>query len=136
MWTGSCRVMSELGTKCKVQLVNEDGTIFAQSIITDGNNYETHVQRTYDSTRAFSLVLVSDKGEKATIGLIFPERNDSFDLVHALDEYKKAYRLDKGMDKHVEKKVVQKDFSLQEGEKMTLTIEGVTRKDSEPAKKK
>lgn len=29
MWTGKCRVMMENSNKLKVQLVNEDGTIFA-----------------------------------------------------------------------------------------------------------
>ena len=43
MWTGNCRVMSELGTKCKVQLVNEDGSIFAQCHFTDGDKWELFV---------------------------------------------------------------------------------------------
>ena len=68
--------------------------------------------------------------------MIFPERNDSFDFLHAIEEYKKAYRIDKGLDKPESKNVVTKDFSLAEGEKMTLTIEGVTRHEGHQAKQK
>ena len=99
MWTGNCKVMSEIGTKCKVQLVNEDGSLFAQSVFTDGDNYDSFIQRAYDSTRAFALQLISEQGQKALVGVIFPERNDSFDFISALDEYKKAYRIEKGLDK-------------------------------------
>lgn len=59
--------------------------------------------------------------------MIFPERNDSFDFLSAIEEYKKAYRTEKGLDKPEAKTGPQRDFSLHEGEKMTLTIEGVTR---------
>ena len=57
------------------------------------------MQRAYDSTRAYSVLLTSDTGQKAMIGMMFPERNDSFDFIQALDEFKKVYRLDKGLDK-------------------------------------
>ena len=99
MWTGKCQVMHEPGKCCKIQLVNEDDSIFAQSVLTDGSTYDTHVQRAYDSTRAYSLLLTSDTGQKAMIGMMFPERNDSFDFIQALDEFKKVYRIDKGLDK-------------------------------------
>ena len=53
------------------------------------------------------------------VGIIFPERNDSFDFLQAIEEYRKAYRIDQGLDKPDQKSVVHKDFSLQDGEKMT-----------------
>ena len=31
MWTGFCRVLMEGADKCKIQFVNEDNTLFAQS---------------------------------------------------------------------------------------------------------
>ena len=83
---------------CKIQLVNEDASLFAQSVLTDGTNYDAHVQRAYDSLRAFGLLLVSDNGDKALVGIIFPERNDSFDFISALEEYRKAFRVEKGLD--------------------------------------
>ena len=78
--------------------------------------------------------MVSEQGQKALVGVIFPERNDSFDFLAALDEYRKAYRVEKGLEKPQQKQVTSKDFSLQPGEKMTLTIEGVTRVETEVKK--
>ena len=70
------------------------------------------------------------------VGIIFPERNDSFDFLQAIEEYRKAYRIDQGLDKPDQKSVVHKDFSLQDGEKMTLTIEGVTKHQGHETKQK
>ena len=73
--------------------------MFAESVVRDGSTYETHVQRAYDSTRAYSLLLISESGQRANVGLIFPERNDSFDFIQGLDEFKRAYRVEKGLDR-------------------------------------
>ena len=72
--------------------------MFAQSVMTDGNDYETHILRAYDSTRAYSLVLISDSGQKACVGMMFTERNDSFDFIAGLEEFKKTYRIEKGIE--------------------------------------
>ena len=129
MWTGRCQVMHESGKCCKIQLVNEDESIFAQCVITDGSTYDTHVQRAYDSSRAYSLLLTSDEGQKAMVGIMFPERNDSFDFIHALDEFKKQYRIENGLDKEFKQpdnSKIAEDLSLKEGEKITVNIPGVT----------
>lgn len=125
IWTGSCQIMHELNTCCKIQLVNEDQSVFAASTITDGSTYDTHITRAYDSSRAFALVLVSDSGQRATVGLMFPERNDSFDFINALDNFKKAYRVEKGLDSNFQKPDAEKiaaDLCLKEGEKITINF--------------
>ena len=66
-------------------------------MIADGTTYDTHITRAYDSSRAFSLVLVSDQGQRATVGIMFPERNDSFDFIQGLDNFKKAYAEENGI---------------------------------------
>lgn len=81
---------------CKVQLINEDDSLFAQSVITV-EDYDPFVQRCFDSSRFFALMLVNDNGQKALVGVGFPERNDSFDFIAALDDYKKQSRLAKGI---------------------------------------
>lgn len=81
---------------CRIQLMNADKSLFAESRITDGTTYDTHLQRAYDSTRAFALVLVSETGQKASVGIIFTERNDSFDFINGLDEFKRSFREEKG----------------------------------------
>ena len=46
-----------------------------------------------------------------------------------MDEFKKAYRIDKGLDKDFQKPdpaKIQEDLSLKEGEKITVSIPGVT----------
>ena len=55
------------------------------------------MQPCYDSSRFFALVLVSEAGQKAMIGIGFPDRNDSFDFKVALDDFKKEVRRAKGL---------------------------------------
>jgi len=43
------------------------------------------------------LVLQSDNGQKAMIGIGFPERNDSFDFIAGLEDFKKQLRIAKGV---------------------------------------
>ena len=117
--------MHELNKCFKIQLVNEDETLFASSTITDGTTYDTHITRAYDSSRAFALVLVSDTGQRATVGIMFPDRNDSFDFIGALDNFKKAYRVEKGLDSNMQKpnaSEIEADLSLKEGEKITINF--------------
>ncbi len=90
IWQGMCRIMMESVTnRCKVQLLNEnDGQLFAEAIITD-ENYDPIVQRCFDSSRFFALVLQNENGQKAMIGIGFPERNDSFDFIAGLEDFRK-----------------------------------------------
>ena len=60
MWTGFCRVMMEGDDKCKIQFINEDNTLFAQSQFTQ-ENYEQFVQRCIDSSRFFAILLINEK---------------------------------------------------------------------------
>lgn len=117
--------------KCLVELVNEDGSTFAQSLIKDGK-YEHQVSRCLDSSRFFALLLVNPQTQqRANIGVQFPERNDSFDFIQALDQYVKYYQIDKGIN--AEQREIQNtqplDFSIKQGQKITLNIKGVGDKD-------
>ena len=70
MWKGLCKVVHAPDQHlCKIMLVNEDSTLYAQSLLRDGSTYETHVTRAADSVRAFALTLVSDAGQRATVGI-------------------------------------------------------------------
>lgn len=97
--------------------------MFAQCIFPD-ENYDPYVQRCFDSSRFFALLLLSDNGQKAMVGVGFPERNDSFDFICALDDFVKQIRSDKGMDKP-KSGAPSKDFSLKEGETISLNIPGL-----------
>ena len=67
-------------------------------------------------------MLISDSGQKANVGVIFHERNDSFDFLNGIEEFKKLLNDAKGKSK-VDKSSA--DLSLKEGEKMTLKIKGI-----------
>ena len=72
------------------------------------------------------------------VGVMFPERNDSFDFIHALDEFKKQYRIENGLDKDFKQpdhSKIAEDLSLKEGEKITVNIPGVTTGPSTQTKK-
>lgn len=100
--------------KCKIQLINDDGSTFVESVITT-EDFEQYVQRCIDSSRFYAVLLVNPKtGQKANIGLQFTERNDSFDFYGALEQYKKYLRQDKGLDNSAKEMTASesKDFSL------------------------
>ena len=61
------------------------------------------------------------------VGVGFTDRNDSFDFIAALEDFKKSIRIDKGIDKP-KIDVKNQDFTLKEGEKISLNIPGVTGK--------
>ena len=42
MWTGDCKVVMEGSSTCKIQFVNQDGTIFAASVIKE-EYYEKYI---------------------------------------------------------------------------------------------
>lgn len=62
------------------------------------------------------MLLINEKtGQKANIGIQFPERNDSFDFIGALDSYVKYLKIDSGTAKDAVNMANAKDFSLKEG---------------------
>ena len=70
-------------------------------------------------------MLVSDQGQKALVGIMFPDRNDSFDFIQALDNFKKAYRVEKGLDKDFKKPdadQIDAQLALKDGEKITINF--------------
>ncbi len=60
------------------------------------------------------------------MGVGFPERNDSFDFLGALDDFRKQMRLAKGLSNEPVSKGPSKDFSLKEGEKISINIPGMS----------
>ena len=60
------------------------------------------------------------------VGVGFPERNDSFDFIAGLDDFKKQYKIAKGTQVPAAVHGQGKDFSLKEGEKISINIPGVT----------
>jgi hypothetical protein len=124
MWRGLCKITMVGATTCKITFVNEDGANFAQSTFSS-DSYDHVVQRCVDSSRFFAVLLVNEQtGQKANIGVQFPERNDSFDFIGGLDQFIKHYRIEKGLEKqkvNVSSSNMS-NFAIKEGQKMTLNI--------------
>ena len=94
-------------------------------MLADDPSFDSQVQRCSDSTRFFAIQLVSDNGQRAMVGIGFPDRNDSFDFIAAMEDFKKQSKLAKG--ERVGEKTADKgkDFSLKEGEMIVVNIPGL-----------
>lgn len=82
-----------------------------------------------DSVRFFALRVQDPSGRKATLGIGFEERTEAFDFSVALQEIRKTLNIiqpgDEGrkITKKLEKEA-QRDFSLKEGETITINLGG------------
>ena len=112
------------------------GTIFAVCPILEGINA---VERCVDSSRYFVLRIENQNGRHMFIGLAFNERNDAFDFNTALQDAQKEKEFDKNThanESHFSNGIgednievnenggvsVERDYSLKEGEKITVHI--------------
>ena len=88
------------------------------------------VEQVLDSSRFFALRVQGEGGRKAVLGIGFEERSEAFDFSVALQEVRKTLGIEddgKAGGKRVEKKEKvqeKKDFSLKEGETITVNIGG------------
>ncbi|KAJ6787011.1 hypothetical protein PWT90_08402 [Aphanocladium album] len=116
----------------KVDVVLEDpstGQLFAASPYTDAAAVEPAV----DSSRFFALTVRDEAGRKAVLGVGFEERPEAFDFSIALQEARKALgwevagggeasRSRSAAEKPAAAATPAKDYSLKEGETITINI--------------
>ncbi|KAG6003637.1 hypothetical protein E4U21_001840 [Claviceps maximensis] len=112
----------------KVDIVLEDpatGQLFAAAPYTD----PAAVEPVLDSSRFFALTVRDPLGRKATLGIGFEERSEAFDLAIVLQEARRVLGMEGwtgigGEGKREEDKasVEDKDYSLKEGETITVKI--------------
>lgn len=129
------------GETVKTEILLEDpssGQLFAAAPYTS----PAAVEQVLDSSRFFAVRVVGDGGMKAVLGIGFEERSEAFDFGVALQEVRKVQGMDKdatpaGARKTsgkgiVEEKVPDKtDFSLKEGQTITVSIGGRGRRQKE-----
>ncbi|KAI9662693.1 MAG: hypothetical protein M1831_002736 [Alyxoria varia] len=104
------------------------GELFAAAPYT----HPSAVAHCVDSSRFFAVRVVGDGGMKATLGIGFEERPEAFDFGVALQDARKILGLDdgpstassKGARKAEDKPEPKKDYSLKEGETITVNIGG------------
>ncbi|TKA69185.1 hypothetical protein B0A49_04123 [Cryomyces minteri] len=96
------------------------------------------VEQAIDSSRFFAVRVVGEGGMKATLGIGFEERSEAVDFSISLQDVRKAL----GMEGHGgekkgkkalerEREAEKKDFSLKEGETITVNIGGRGRRQKE-----
>lgn len=118
--------------KVSVVILLEDpstGDLFAAAPYT----HPTSVQQALDSSRAFALRVVGEGGMKATLGMFFEERSEAFDFGVSLQDAAKTLNFEgsqagpsKKAKLEKESQTEKKDYSLKEGETITVNIGGRT----------
>lgn len=120
---------SSNGETLKTDILLEDpsnGQLFAAAPYTTPGV----VEQVLDSSRFFAVRVQGEGGMKAVLGVGFEERSEAFDFSVALQEVRKTLGIEDngkaGGKKPVRQEKVQekKDFSLKEGETITVSIGG------------
>ncbi len=120
---------SPSGENIKTDILLEDPSN-AQLFAAAPYTIPTVVEQVLDSSRFFAVRVEGEGGRKAVLGVGFEERSEAFDFSVALQEVRKTLGMEDngkaGGRKPVkeEKKVEKKDFSLKEGETITVSIGG------------
>lgn len=96
------------------------------------------VEQVLDSSRFFAVRVQGEGGRKAVLGIGFEERSEAFDFSVSLQEVRKTLGLEpganggggggggkKGGKVEAKKEEVKRDFSLKEGETITVNIGGM-----------
>lgn len=115
----------------KTDILLEDpsnGQLFAAAPYT----IPTVVEQVLDSSRFFAVRVQGEGGRKAVLGVGFEERSEAFDFSVSLQEVRKTLGIEnngkppgsKKVAKEKEKVPEKKDFSLKEGETITVSIGG------------
>ncbi len=116
--------------KLKADILLEDGStgeLFAAAPY----NSAAVVEQVVDSSRFFVIRVQDPSGRKATLGLGFEERSEAFDFSIALQEVRKGLNIRTAEEeraarktKKEEDKGITRDFSLKEGETITVNLGG------------
>jgi adaptin ear-binding coat-associated protein 1/2 len=127
----------EGGEKVTTDIVLEDpatGQLFAAAPY----NVPAAVEQVLDSSRFFAIRVQGEGGRKAVLGIGFEERSEAFDFGVTLQEVRRGMGMDNvvpaggrggGKQKVVEaKEPAREDFSLKEGDTITVNIGGKGRR--------
>ncbi|EGR45493.1 uncharacterized protein TRIREDRAFT_81405 [Trichoderma reesei QM6a] len=131
IFTARLRVVE---TSIKIDLVLEDpstGALFAAAPYLDPSAVEPVV----DSSRFFAVTVKDPQGRKAVLGIGFEERSEAFDLAVSLQEARRSLGWESeqahgsgssnnSADAKATKKTETKDYSLKEGETITVNLGG------------
>ena len=123
------RAVKSEGESCVVSLFDmETGELFAECPLPQKpENFLSSVEPVTDSSRYFVLKIVDGKSKRhAFLGLGFRERMQASDFNAAIDEHRQYLRRKKEADAYKKQfsssAEASKDYSLKEGEKITIQI--------------
>ncbi|KAH8929500.1 adaptin ear-binding coat-associated protein 1 NECAP-1 [Atractiella rhizophila] len=133
LWSGRLRILekSTLSASSSPTLTIQleeatSGDVFAQCPY-DEKNWEAQVEPVLDSSRYFILKIVDkDTGKHAFIGMGFAERGEAFDFNVVLQDWRKRVSLpptDEASSSSLPA-APSRDFSLKEGQTITVSIGG------------
>ncbi|KAI9288636.1 hypothetical protein BC943DRAFT_317032 [Umbelopsis sp. AD052] len=120
LWKGRLRIIAQ-GKKCSVRLEDSaSGDLFA--ICPYDPNDTSSVEPVLDSSRYFVL-RIENEGRHAFVGMGFLERSEAFDFNVALQDFVKQINAEKeALTKPKEDEASKKDYSLKEGETISINI--------------
>ncbi|KAK4069592.1 uncharacterized protein Triagg1_7016 [Trichoderma aggressivum f. europaeum] len=116
----------DAASSLKIDLVLEDpstGALFAAAPYNDRGAVEPVV----DSSRFFAVTVKDPQGRKAMLGIGFEERSDAFDLAVSLQEARRSLGWETEQSQNpadAKAKTETKDYSLKEGETITVNLGG------------
>jgi len=123
-------IPNDVGETVKTDILLEDpsnGQLFAAAPYTA----PSVIEQVLDSSRFFAVRVQGEGGRKAMLGIGFEERSEAFDFSVALQEVRKTLGMDdstgsrsKKAPKEKEKVPERKDFSLKEGQTITVDLGG------------
>jgi len=127
VWRGRLLITGK-GNDLYIKFVHASGDNMGKSLVEvkiDDGECDQFVERTLDSSRYFAIKVVQDQ-KKTFVGLGFEDRNDAFDFNCCLQDFKNRNMVEKA------EPVATKDFSLKEGQKITVKLKGLKTKKKEP----
>lgn len=115
VWQGTVKVVERDDVTMVLLVDRTTGKIFAVCPVKEGA-----VDRCVDSSRYFVLRIEGDAGRHMFIGMAFNERNDAFDFNTSLED--SARERAKANQPPTTLPGLDKDYSIKEGEKITVKI--------------
>ncbi|KAI9491603.1 adaptin ear-binding coat-associated protein 1 [Zychaea mexicana] len=130
LWKGRLRILAK-GDSCSIRLEDANtGELFALCPYNPATN---SVEAVLDSSRYFVLK-IEHEGRHAFIGMGFQERSDAFDFNVALQDFTKQLQAEKKAAEraaHADD-LPKKDYSLKEGQTISINIGNVGAKRNRP----
>lgn len=115
VWQGTVKVVERDDVTLVLLVDRANGKIFAVCPVKEGA-----VDRCVDSSRYFVLRIENENGRHMFIGVAFNERNDAFDFNTSLEDSARERAM--ANQPAVQLPGLDKDYSIKEGEKITVKI--------------